>query len=115
MANSSQNLLFFILPVFGNQSQDRFADYLFWFVSKDAFGALVPIGDDSIQSFCRDRVVGGLNYRGQAHGGYLCVLALGDVEKEIDRAGDFAVNIRQNSRNRNHVSSLAVRTFDDNF
>src|SRR4029077_7547754 len=112
MANFSQNLLFFTLPVFGNQSQDRFANDLFWFVSKDALGALVPIGDGSIQSFSRDRVAGGLNYRGQAHGSRLCALALGDVKKGIDCSGDFAVNVRKNSRSRNHVSPLTIRTFD---
>src|SRR6188474_604088 len=107
MANSSQNLLFFILLLFGNQSQHRFADDLFWFVSKDALGALVPIGDDSIQSLCRDRVVRGLNDRGQAQGCRLSELALGDVKKGIDCPGDFAVNVLKNSRSWNHVSAFA--------
>ena len=64
---------------------------------------------------CRDRVAGGLNYRGQAHGCRFGALALGDVKKGIDSAGDFAVSVCKNSRSRNHLSPLAIRTFDDNF
>jgi len=41
---------------------DRLANDLL-VVSKDAFGALIPVGDDSVQIFCSYRIVRRLNYR----------------------------------------------------
>jgi hypothetical protein len=115
MANFSQNLLFFALPVFRNQSQDGFANDLFWFVSKDVFGALIPIGDDSIQSFCHDRVLRRLDYRDQTHGGCLRSFALGDVKQTINCASGFAAFVGHNPRRWKDVSFFPVRTFDNNF
>jgi hypothetical protein len=41
------------------------SDNLFWPVTIDALGSLVPTGNDAVQAFADDGVVGGIDNRGQ--------------------------------------------------
>src|SRR6516162_1029192 len=55
--NLPQNFRFLLMPIRWNQGKNRFSDDLFSLVSKDAFGAQVPIGDDSVQVLCHNGIV----------------------------------------------------------
>src|ERR1700674_4916742 len=53
-----QDHSFFILQLGRDEDRNRLPYYFFRCVSEDALGAAVPAGDDSVQIFGNDRVVG---------------------------------------------------------
>src|SRR5688572_31621392 len=55
-----------LLPAVGrDQREHRFPNDLVSCVTKDAFGALVPAGDDPVQVLANDRVVRRIYYGGE--------------------------------------------------
>ena len=56
--DAREDLLFLVLAIRWNQSDDRRADHFVGGVSEDALGPEIPTGDDTVQILSDDRIVG---------------------------------------------------------
>ena len=88
-----QNLRLFVAPIRGNQHGDGPPDRFLGRVAEQPLRALVPTGDDAVEVFADDRVVGGIDNGRQRRSSLLAVLAFGDVEQHVDAADDPALGI----------------------
>jgi hypothetical protein len=64
-SESRENGGFFVLVAWRNKDGDWFPDYFISGVPEDSFCAFVPTGDDAVERFADDGVVGGLDERGE--------------------------------------------------
>src|SRR3954467_67621 len=62
-----------------DDGEDRLTDDLFFCPSEDAFGALVPAGNDTVQVFADDGIVRRLHDRGQSQRSFVDVSLLSDL------------------------------------
>src|SRR4051812_2248621 len=91
--NFADDLFFFTMAIFWNDSEDRFAGDLVRPVTENALCALIPVGNDSIESLGHDCVVRRLNNRREAHRGRFPLLALSHVDDRRDPADNFAIQV----------------------
>src|SRR5678816_4408522 len=91
--DSVKNLLFFLNAIGRKEHPDGPADDFLRLVTKGAFGAKVPAGDDGMEILADDRVVGGVdNCRKQA--AQLCIAPLvADIASDLRSANDTAAVI----------------------
>ncbi|HWX82769.1 MAG TPA: hypothetical protein VNZ48_04135 [Xanthobacteraceae bacterium] len=69
-SDPAKNLAFLIMPVVWNEHRDRSADRLRGAVSEQPFRASVPAGNDALEGFGEDRVVGEPDDRGKPLRGF---------------------------------------------
>ena len=91
-AYALQNAAHFIEAIRRHENRDRLADDLLRRVAEDPLRAGVPGGDDAVQIFADDRVVGRFDYGGELRCSLLGLLALADVarERQVERLAALA-------------------------
>ena len=110
-----QNLRLFVAPVRGNQHGDGPPDRFLGRVAEQPLRAFVPTGDDAVEVFADDRVVGGIDNGRQQRSSLLAVLAFGDVEQHVNGPDEPAFGIAERRRVGHEPDALAVGTLGDGF
>jgi hypothetical protein len=67
-----------------NENRDRLADDLIGLIAEKPLRTAVPTGDDAVEVFADDRVIGEFHDRGLAAA--LGAFAISDVDKEVQRS-----------------------------
>lgn len=81
----------FVLAVGRDEDGYMFADYFMGFVPEDAFGGFVPGGDDAVEGFGDDGIVGRLHDSGQVGEAFGLEALGGEVGEHVDGADEFAI------------------------
>src|ERR1043165_137120 len=109
VADSPENLGHLVPPFRMRQHRDRLTDGFLRRITEDSFRAFIPTGDDSIQIFADDRVIGTLNDSRKPHESGLETLSLADVLCDFGCSYDTARSIadrRYGERNRKLMAIL---------
>src|SRR5215213_1365597 len=94
VANKSVHYRFqFRLLVGWNDFGNRLTNHFFRIKSIEPFGSGVPAGNDSIEIFSNDRIVGVFHDCSQTLGVFLCASRLGGIAKDEDDTKNLAVVI----------------------
>ena len=99
-----KNLLLFVITIRRNNDRDRFLDRLFRSITEETLGPGIPAGNDSVEVFADNRVIGGFNDRRQLPARFFAAFAIRDVAQiggknrrvvDLDRGdGQFDQNFR---------------------
>ncbi len=103
--------VFFERPIVGNDQCNASPHGLVCCESEDAFGRLVPGRDDAVEILPDDRVVGGINDRGEVSGGTLGLLRRCQIARHLRCANDLprvATDRRHRHGQVDQVSVLAL-------
>jgi hypothetical protein len=102
--NFPQNLGDFIGTIARRQDRDVLSDRLFRRVAVNALGSLVPTGDSAVQVFADDRVLGGIDNRGQARPVFASCSAVLRCSSSFARRSSSAMRLRS------LMSRMALKT-----
>ena len=94
-ADASQAVRLLVLPVLGDQHQHRFAHGFLGGIAEQALRALVPALDDAVQILAQNGVIRGFHDGAEMALTALEPLAVGNVDQQIDGAGDSPLVIQQ--------------------
>ena len=83
-ADAGENLGLLLRSIWRYERQDRLADHLRCRVAEQLLGAVIPGGDDAIESFADNGIVGGFNHRREPAPQFFGSLALGDIGADGD-------------------------------
>ena len=72
----------FVLPIFGQQAQNRLSDHLLRPVAEDALRGRIPAGDHPGERFTDDGVIRGVHDGGEPQTRLLRLFALGDITRK---------------------------------
>ena len=99
---------FFVPALAGDDQSDVLADGFFGEVAEDAFGGFVPTGDDAVEGFADDGVVGGIDDGSEQGGAAFGAFAIGDIARDLGGADDAAGGVLDGRDGEREVDESAV-------
>src|SRR5690606_19763875 len=90
-----QNIFLLLVPLFGDDFQDRLPDHFRGRIAKNLFRGVVPAHDDAVQCFADNGVVGTVDDGDQLGIIDFGRLALGDIQYRSDDPVDLGVTLQQ--------------------
>src|SRR5215472_5359346 len=99
---------FFVPAIAGDDQGNVFSDGFLCGIAEDAFGAVVPAGDDAFKSFADNGVIGGVDNRGEQGGAAFGAPALGDFAGDLGGANHAALGIFDRGDGERNVDERTV-------
>src|SRR6185503_13336863 len=85
-----------------------FTDNFLGSITEDALSAFVPTGNNALQSLGDDRVVGEIDYGGEAGAEFVLVFLRGDIARDLRGADYFSVRIANRRDTERDVQQSAI-------
>ena len=111
--NASDDAGLFVPTIAGDDQSDVLADGFFGEVAENAFGALVPTGDDAVEGLADNGIVGGVDDGGEQGGVAFGASAISDLARDFGGADNASVGVLDGRDGEGNVDESAIFALAD--